>query len=281
MQNAGPLPAKQSWDGTVVGLIPAGGKAERIAPLPCSKELLPIGFRMVQGSSQLRPKVVCHYLLERFQVAGITQAYLVLRKGKWDIPAYFGNGEMVDMHLGYLIMGESLGPPFTMDQAYPFVHDKVVAFGFPDILMSPKNIFQPLLDEQNRTQADVVLALFPAQQPEMMDMVEIDEQGRIHGMYLKPDHTDLRLCWLCGVWTPVFTQFMHEYLQEYRRENTLQLSKVPESKGEDLPVGAVLQAAIHRGLTVNGVIFSDGKYLDVGTPENLMKSIELYGCRSS
>ncbi|MEO1560926.1 MAG: dTDP-glucose pyrophosphorylase, partial [Cyanobacteria bacterium J06632_19] len=29
----------------VIGLIPAGGKATRISPLPLSKELYPVGFR--------------------------------------------------------------------------------------------------------------------------------------------------------------------------------------------------------------------------------------------
>jgi len=28
----------------VVGIIPASGRATRIAPLPCSKELYPVGF---------------------------------------------------------------------------------------------------------------------------------------------------------------------------------------------------------------------------------------------
>src|SRR5680860_849859 len=103
----------------VVGLVPAGGQAERIAPLPCSKELFPLGFQFMEGSSQPRPKVVCHYLLEKFQLAGIAKTYIVLRKGKWDIPVSYTHGEFVHMHLGYLIMGESFGPPFTLDQAYP------------------------------------------------------------------------------------------------------------------------------------------------------------------
>jgi len=281
MTNALKFPSAKSCDREIVGLIPAGGKAERIAPLPCSKELLPIGFQIMNGSSQPRPKVVCHYLLEKFQLAGITKTYIVLRKGKWDIPAYFGHGEFVNMHLGYLIMGEAFGPPFTLDQAYPFVHDKLVAFGFPDIMISSEDVFRPLLDQQVTTQADVVLALFPAHNPQIMDMVEMDEHGKIHAMFLKPGKTDLNLCWLCGVWTPVFTQFMHEYLQVYRRENSLRIVKGDESGGEDLSVGAVIQAAIKKGLKVYGLAFPDGRYLDIGIPENLVKSVEMYGCPSS
>jgi glucose-1-phosphate thymidylyltransferase len=29
----------------IIGLIPAGGVAERLSPLPCSKEIYPIGFK--------------------------------------------------------------------------------------------------------------------------------------------------------------------------------------------------------------------------------------------
>ena len=269
----------KSCEREVVGLVPAGGKAERIAPLPCSKELLPLGFQLMEGSSQPRPKVVCHYLFEKFRLAGIAKTFIVLRKGKWDIPAYFGHGEFVNMHLGYLIMGESFGPPFTLDQAYPFVHDKLVAFGFPDIMISSGNVFGPLLEQQATTQADMVLAVFPAHNSQLMDMVEIDEHGKIYAMFLKPDKTDLQLCWLGGVWTPVFTQFMHEYLQDYRRENDSQISKAGKLEGEDLTVGAVIQAAIQKGLQVYGVVFPEGKYIDIGTSENLVKAVEMLGCQ--
>lgn len=279
MKNSLVRTSAKSCEREVVGLMPAGGKAERIAPLPCSKELFPLGFQLMEGSSRPRPKAVGHYLLEKFQLAGITKTYIILRKGKWDIPAYFGHGEFVNMHLGYLIMGESLGPPFTLDQAYPFVHDKLVAFGFPDIMISSENVFSSLLTQQERTQADVVLAVFPAHKPQIMDMVEMDENGKIHAMFLKPDKTDLELCWLGGVWTPVFTQFMHEYLQRFRKKNDFKTSKGGKLESEDLTVGAVIQAAISKGLQTYGVVFPEGKYIDIGTPDNLLKSLKMFGCQ--
>ena len=51
----------------VVGLVPAAGSGKRIAPLPCSKELFPIGFQRSEGNSEPRAKVVSHYLLEKFE----------------------------------------------------------------------------------------------------------------------------------------------------------------------------------------------------------------------
>ena len=96
----------------VLGLIPAAGKAARLSPLPFSKELYPIGFGPVGQGHSLRPKVVCHYLLEKMQFAGITKAYIILRNGKWDIPAYLGDGKMLDMNLAYLIMRLPFGVPY-------------------------------------------------------------------------------------------------------------------------------------------------------------------------
>ncbi len=101
---------------SAIGLIPAAGEGSRISPLPGSKELYPIGFRVATDGS-LRPKVVCHYLLESMHIAGIRKAYLLLRSGKWDIPAYLGGGSLVDMNLGYLIVDSLFGVPYTLDRA--------------------------------------------------------------------------------------------------------------------------------------------------------------------
>src|SRR5262245_170131 len=86
----------------VIGLIPAGGQAKRIAPLPCSKELYPVGFRKHHADGSVRPKVACHYLLEKMKLAGVNKTFIVLRSGKWDIPTYFGDGKLVEMDLAYL-----------------------------------------------------------------------------------------------------------------------------------------------------------------------------------
>lgn len=81
----------------IIGLIPAAGQGTRISPLPMSKELFPIGSRMVAGRAGPRPKVVCHYLLEKMQRAGVGQAFFILRPGKWDIPNFLGDGADLDI----------------------------------------------------------------------------------------------------------------------------------------------------------------------------------------
>ena len=175
----------------VIGLIPAAGLASRISPLPGSKELYPVGFQETAGNNGPRPKVIAHYLLEKMRLAGISKAYIVLRKGKWDIPAYFGDGAMLDMHLAYLMMNQPFGAPYTVDQAYPYAKDAVIALGFPDIYFEADDAFARLLRKQAESAADVVLGIFPGDQPSKMDMVALDGAGRGSRIEVKPAQTDL------------------------------------------------------------------------------------------
>ena len=255
----------------VIGLIPAGGLATRIAPLPCSKELFPIGFQSIDEDSGLRPKVVSHYLLEKMRLAGITKAYIVLRPGKWDIPAYLGDGSMLDMHLAYLTVHTPFGAPYTLDQAYPFVQDSLVALGFPDIIFQPNNAFEQLLAWQANTKADVVLGLFPTDQPHKADMVDLDNDGQVRRIVIKPVETDLHYTWMIAVWTPKFTHFMHEYLLAIQ-ESRGNKGSIPLEQGE-LFVGHVIQAAIDSNFFIESVFFPEGACLDIGTPDELVKAV--------
>ena len=255
----------------IIGLIPAAGKATRLSPLTGSKELLPIGCQTPEGT----PKVACHYLLEHMTMADIKKAYVVLREGKWDIPAYFGDGTAYGIHLAYLMMGRPYGPPFTLDQAYPFVQDALVALGFPDIIFESDDAFKRLIAKLAETKADVVLGLFPTHQPQNVDMVEVDRHYRVKHILIKPDKTNLKHTWGIAVWTPVFTHFMHEYLM------TVQGSfETAKNEKTELHVGDVIQAGIVNGLKIMSVPVSNEPYIDIGIPENLEKiRIQIKGKR--
>ena len=271
------LDRNQEPEREVVGILPAGGRAKRIAPLPCSKELYPIGFRSVNESQSLRPKVAAHYLLEKLRLAGITKAYIVLRKGKWDIPAYFEDGAILNMDLAYLIMRLPFGVPFTLDRAYPFVQNAMVAFGFPDILFQPDDAFVQLLSRQKATSADVVLGLFSANSSQKADMIDLNEDGRVRQVIIKPPQTDLRYTWNIAVWAPVFTHFMHGLLASVGIED-----KPTETEADrwELSLGQVIQAAIDNLLVVDSVILPNESYLDIGTPEDLAKAVRNGGPES-
>ena len=249
----------------IIALLPAGGQATRLSPLPLSKELYPIGFRATE--SGLKPKVVAHYLLEKLGRSGINRAFFILRPGKWDIPAYFGDGAMLDLPIGYLTVHVTHGVPYTLNQAYPFVQNALVAIGFPDILFEPADAYTHLIAHQSTSQADVVLGLFPTEQYWKAGMVDFDDSGQVRQIIEKPQKCELpqkyelKYMWAIALWTPRFTQFLHDYL-----------ANVP-SPAQEIPIGDVIQASIQSGLRVEAVPFPNGTYLDVGTPADLMTAI--------
>ena len=254
----------------VIGIMPAAGVSARLSHLPCSKELLPVGF--VRTPEGPRPKPVCLHLLERMRTAGIERVFIVLRPGKWDIPAYLGHGAQLGMSLAYLIMDLPHGAPYTADQAYPFARDCLVALGFPDIVFDPLNAYTALIARQRATDADVVLGLFCTDQPHTADMVDVGQDGRVRRIDVKPAHSDLSHTWMLCVWAPRFTEFLHAHLLEHEQRRA-GAGTVPPS---ELHLGHVIEAAIGGGLRVEGVHFNAGTALDVGTPDNLVRAVRRY-----
>jgi len=245
----------------VIGLVPMAGHATRISPLPMSKELFPISMRRTTGG--LRPKVASHFLLESMRMAGIKRAFLVLRAGKWDIPAYFADGaDLLDMTLAYVLARLPYGPPFSLDAAYPFLRDAIVATGFPDILLDPPDAFTALLAHQASTSADVVLGLFPWEGPGPEDMVDVDENGMVRAITLREAASGLRYTWVVCVWSPAFTEFMHSFLASSEASG--------EAERREFTLTHVFRAALAGGLKVESVAFPDGEFVDIGTPEGLV-----------
>lgn len=262
----------------VVGLVPAAGRGTRLQPLACSKEIVPIGQVVDRTDGAARPKAAVEFLLEKFQAAGITKTVLVIRDGKWDIPALLGEGSQFDMSMAYVVIAGSLGPPDTIDRAYSFVASHRVAFGFPDILFKPKDAFADLLSKQEATGADVVLGLQPVDDPGRWDMVETDESGKVRSIVMKPAKTTLKFGWHFAVWTSAFTEFLHRFLlAEETRRKMHQFANKANDPGGDLAMGVVFQQALEAGLFFSSVEFSEPTCLDIGTPENLAKASGLFG----
>ena len=247
----------------VVGLIPMAGMASRLAPLPFSKELYPIGF-----DESGRPKAVCRYVLGQMRFAGVRQAFVILRAGKWDIPAYLQDGAIVGMHLAYLIVGPTHGTPYSLDQAFHFLGRRRVVVGWADMIYEPDDLFRRLLDKQEATGADVALAVFPAVDPTKVSVVELDDE-RVVRVIEKPQRTHLRQAYVAASWSPRFTRFLHDYLAEKQPEELLARAAEGSRLRNDVPLSLVLQAAIDEGLRVVAATFPGGRYQDIGTPDDL------------
>lgn len=257
-----------------VGLIPAAGKARRVSPLPCSKEIFPVGFGEIRQKGQRHPKTAAHYLLEKMHLAGAEKVYFVLSAGKWDIPAYFGDGSMVNMALAYLMTDLPYGVPFTIDSAFPFLEDKCVLFGFPDIILQPDDAYVRLIERMHASRSDIVLGLFSADNPQKMDMVDMSTDGTVCGIHIKPPQTNLKWTWIIAVWNGAFTQFMHDLVHRHLRTIAFEKGGFAKSDRQELFVGDVIQEAIGSELKVDRVMFPQGTYIDIGSPEDMVAAIQ-------
>ncbi len=247
-----------------------------MSPLPLSKELFPIGFYQQAGENRLHPKPVCLNLLEKMRMADVTEAYVVLRKGKWDIPAYLGDGKSLNMNIGYLIMDLPYGVPFTLDQAFPFIQDTTVVFGFPDTIFQPDDAFLRLLVKQAECNADVVLGLFPAENPHKMDMVALNESGNVSCIQIKPTQTSLKYTWIIAVWNYAFTCYLHKFVNRHRQALSLEKNDRSQRYANEIYISDVVQSALNSGYKIENVVFNDGDYIDIGTPEDMVRATKVH-----
>lgn len=246
---------------TLVGIVPAAGRATRLGPLPCSKELLPVGMKGSGGEARLRP--VCSFLMDQFRVAGVEVAYVVLRTDKWDIPAYLGSGESWGVDVAYLTLSDSPAVPSTIARAVPYVRDGTVALGFPDIILRPHDVFLRLSDAHAAGGADVTLGLFPTDQPAKVDMVDFDERSfEVTRVDVKPARSDLKWTWMCALWEPSFTELLER-----------EAAALDPGGASEVHLGHIFQKAIGAGQRVRALPFRDGWYRDIGTPEDLRAAL--------
>ena len=99
-------------------------------------------------------------------------------------------------------------------------------------------------------------------------MVELDAHGRVRLLVIKPERSELRYAWEIAVWTPTFTRLMHEFVARDARQRAV----ASGSLQAEAQISAVVQAAIEAGLAVEAVIFENGRCLDIGTPEDLLRA---------
>ncbi|MCK5700286.1 MAG: dTDP-glucose pyrophosphorylase [Cyclobacteriaceae bacterium] len=246
-------------------LIAAGGLANRLGALPCSKEIFPIVGQFTND----RTKVVCENLIEYYKAAGINNIHFIIRKGKWDIPQLLGDGSSNGVNISYKIMNLPFGTPFTLDQAYPFIKDKNIAMGFADIVMEPNNAFINLKEKLQNGKADIVLGIFPVKNYWKWDMVDF-EDNKIKEIIIKGKRSDLKYGWSNAVWRPSFTEFMHDYLSKLIKSNQKGTRILPDGSERELYVGDVFTEAMKSGLIIDYEIFDEGYTTDIGTHEDML-----------
>jgi glucose-1-phosphate thymidylyltransferase len=244
----------------LIGLIPAAGHAARWrGQLGYSKELYPVPDpRRVESG----PRPVIAWLLDSFQTAGIERAVIVTRAAKLDIAAKLRDGQEYGCRLAYVIVDESPSVPYSVSAAIPFVEEFDVVLGFPDIVFRPSDAIRTLVAARTAADWDVLLGLFESDRPEAVDMVDFDDSGAVRRIVVKQPACGLRYSWILALWSPRFTAYL--------RSSPRAVDDIGQSQRE-LHLGHIMQHAIDAGLKVVGVPIAGGRFLDLGSPEEVRR----------
>lgn len=230
----------------MIGIIPAAGAGQRIQPLGCSKELLPVGSRCIENVE--RPKAVAEYLVERMIAAGATQICMVISAEKTDIVKYFAEREYA-AEIFYVMQQQPLGLCDALFRAEPFArHFDQVLIGLPDTIWFPENAYRQAIEKDR--DADVNLICFPVLDAAAFDAVVSDDQGWVKRVEVKQKNA--RSHWIWGAVTA-------------RGEAFHQLKLLWEARHRaDEYLGHLLNAYIDAGNSVRSTHCGE-KYMDVGT----------------
>ena len=178
----------------MIGIIPAAGAGERIQPLGYSKELLPVGSRMVNGVE--RPKAVAEYLVERMIAAGARADLHGDLRGEvatWSdtLPS------VITPRRSFMPSSrsrEGLCDALFRAEAFARHHDQVL-IGLPDTIWFPENAFisANAAGVSAVSPADVNLVLFPAADPSQFDAVITDDNGYVSRVEVKQPKMRIRI----------------------------------------------------------------------------------------
>ncbi|OPZ93127.1 MAG: Glucose-1-phosphate thymidylyltransferase 2 [Firmicutes bacterium ADurb.Bin419] len=239
----------------LIGLIPAAGKGTRLS-LPFPKELYPI----IQDN-KYRP--VSQSILEQIVFAGVAHIVFVVNEHKSQLLQYFGNGQRFKCDISYVVQEQpkpttekaiTPGLAEAMDAGYHLVKDKIVVFGMPDTIITPKHIFKTALINL-RKDYDGIFCLFKAEKPEKSGMVILSEDDQVLEIVDKPKQTNLEWMWGTIIWKSTFNEFLHDCIA---------------NRGI-FEYGVIFNEALNSGLKFGGVRFPEGKYLDLGTVDDVVR----------
>ena len=245
----------------IIAVLPAAGKASRLGPLPCSKEILPL---QPDGKGSYAPlpgsRVVIEEALHMLGENGIDDAIIVTAPGKEDISAYLGDGPVGGVRLTYKVLANSPSVPHTLQTGIASRKEEDVLIWFPDILVTPRNVVSRLAARHRESGADVTLALVPSDRGDKVDIVDVDESGKVLAVSPKPGAGVSGWTWVAGMWSAGFTEFLG-----------LQVSQGHARPGRENQVGDIINAACQDTFIVQSVNFPVVRALDIGTPDDLAR----------
>jgi dTDP-glucose pyrophosphorylase len=229
----------------MIGIVPAAGEGQRIQPLGCSKELLPVGSRRIDGVE--RPRAVSEYLVERMIAAGATQICMVISPEKTDLIRYYAERDYA-AEFFYVVQKHACGLCDALFLAEPFAREHAeVLIGLPDTIWFPENAYLSALDFRD---SGINLVCFPVNNPSQFDAVLADDLGYVKRVEVKKPAPHSH--WVWGAVTATGESFRKlKLLWEARHR-------------EEQYLGDLLNAFMEAGSLVRAIRCGE-TYMDVGT----------------
>jgi dTDP-glucose pyrophosphorylase len=240
---------------TMWGIVPAAGRGSRIQPLAFSKELLPVGSRMLNDTQ--RPCAVSEYLLERMIRGGADKICFVIGAGKSDILEYFG-GHFGGADLAYVVQPQAAGLCDAVFRARALVPpNDTVAIGLPDTIWFPDHGLAALPDDK------LSFLLFPVEHPEQFDAVMLADD-QLHVVEIRVKQQNPGTHWIWGAFK-MPGAVLHELHRLWQRRNR-----------SDEFFGTLINAYLAEGGEALGIIAGEA-YVDVGTLQGYRAAMLMLG----
>ncbi|WP_437634521.1 sugar phosphate nucleotidyltransferase [Sorangium sp. So ce854] len=241
----------------VWAIIPAVRREGGARPLAFSRELLPVGSRLVRGMD--RPRALSEHLVDRVLLAGATRICFVIPPGSSEILDYYGvtSGQA---SLSYSVQPEPAGLCDAIFRALPLIPPEDLVFvGLPDTFWFPEDGLSAL-----RSRA-LSFLLFPVDRPEPFDSVVTDGEGRVLEIHVRSRDAASRWVWGAFKLTGAVLQELFDLWRARGRR--------------DEHIGPLVNEYLSRGGVALGVRAGTA-FVDAGTLDGYREALRLLGART-
>ncbi len=191
----------------IIGILPCGGTGLRMRPFRYPKELLPIYYHQSPIDNLIRPKLSIEYSLEAFKLAGMEKCFVIVPDWKPEIMRYLGSGFEHGINIAYLHNSKANGLSDAVLSMEPWSDNKLTCMALPDTQFKPQNAFVKIIEKLKEENADLVLGVFPTDEPECFAPVTLHTNGQVIKIEEKPLDSKIMNTWGIAVWNSTFWNF--------------------------------------------------------------------------